>query len=333
MRPDVGNSPESDVFGPELQRHGNPLALGAELAQRLRHNQKISLFVATDGTAHTQHALRLAAGLSRSLNAELKILVTVRGRTGTAHAQHVMLATQRLTRELNLRSELIPLVGPADEVLAAYIEQNRADLLVLGAFKDRGPGGLADIGTTAQNLVRYAPMSVLVAKGEWPRIGSVLAAVSPKDASVVDVSIPLAQRIGAKLHVLHAVAPPPEVPSAWSVTNEMPLDEILARGVYRQTPHISASAPESLADESPKMSESTANFLQETRSKLDSAELVSHALRIRCGKPVETILHLLRTEAFDLVVVGRHADPGHFPGSTTNAVLRFATRSVLILRS
>ena len=47
----------------------------------------------------------------------------------------------------------------------------------------------------------------------------------------------------------------------------------------------------------------------------------------------DAILEVIHDDDQDLVVVGSQSGPGHFLGSVSNAVVRFAEQSVLIVRT
>ncbi|MEZ4611816.1 MAG: universal stress protein [Caldilineaceae bacterium] len=54
---------------------------------------------------------------------------------------------------------------------------------------------------------------------------------------------------------------------------------------------------------------------------------------IRRGNVPEAILEMAHERHHDLIVVGSQSGPGHFLGSVSNAVVRFAEQSVLIVRT
>ncbi|MEZ4864841.1 MAG: universal stress protein [Caldilineaceae bacterium] len=289
---------------------------------------RLTIAAATDGTVHTQQAVVLAGHLAHALQASLKVLVTVRGRVGVAYAQQIMQATQELVRTLEPVPELIPLVGPADEVVGNYLEAHKFDLFVMGAFQDRGAGSVADIGTTAHHLLQYAPASVLIVKR--PRLRKLLACVAVDDTHIVEMAIQWAKALGAELQLVHSLIPEHEPHLIWSVTNDMPLDEILARGVYLQRPATVGDemvALDSLLEQNTPL----ANFVRETISKLEAAGLPRNALRVQRGKLMETVLAVAQAQRPDLLIIGRHSTPGYFLSSAANSVASLARCSVLVV--
>jgi nucleotide-binding universal stress UspA family protein len=220
------------------------------------------------------------------------------------------------------------LVGPAEEIVGNYIERHAFDLLVLGAFKDRGAGSTADIGATAHHLLHYAPTSVLVVKR--PSLHKLLACTAGNDVRTVDLAMKWAQALGAELQLLHVLPPEKDPPLEWSVTNDMPLNEILARGIYLQE-HKTSESEAVVLDDLLQQSTPEARFLRETIDKLEAAGLSRTALNVQSGKLAKILFTVAKKEAADLIIIGRHSDPGHFLSSTANYVASYAPHSVLVV--
>lgn len=315
-----------------MQRERNPIVHLAEplsAADRFSpagHGETVTIAAVTDGSTHAQQAILVAAHLAQALHATLQVLVTVRLRSGAAYAQQLMLATQALVQDLAPQAELIPLAGLTDEVVGNYIETHAVDLVVMGAFRDRGAGSAADMGATAHRLLRYAPTSVLIVKR--PTLHKLLACLAVDDAPLVDLSIRWARALAAKLELLHVLIPESEPPLQWSVTRDMPLNEILARGIYLQRPKMTGAAP--VLDDLLQQHTSLAHFLQAIITKMEAVGLPHSALRLQRGKLMETIFAVAKEQPPDLILIGRHADPAHFLGSAADYVSSFAPHSVLV---
>jgi nucleotide-binding universal stress UspA family protein len=114
----------------------------------------------------------------------------------------------------------------------------------------------------------------------------------------------------------------------------MPLNEILARGLFRQ--EKSSLAEEittvpleaALADETP-----VARFLQATLFRMDAEGVEPHALLLRRGPTVRTVLYVAEQEKADLIIVGSQAEPGFFLDSVASDVVQWAPCSVLVVRT
>jgi nucleotide-binding universal stress UspA family protein len=87
------------------------------------------------------------------------------------------------------------------------VQQENYDLVVVGAGQQRVLDKLL-IGSTAKQLVRKCPAAVWIAKGKHGgAVRTILAAVDLSDVSrrALVTAAALAQRSGAKLHVVHVV--------------------------------------------------------------------------------------------------------------------------------
>jgi nucleotide-binding universal stress UspA family protein len=293
-----------------LLRHQHSQAEAAELATQTKTSPKnvMSIAVATDGSAHTQQAMQVAVALAQALHMPLQVLVTVRGRTGAAHGQEVMGSVQTQLKEIEPRPTLVPLVGPPDEVIGKHLQRHPVDLLILGAFQDRGAGGAADIGLTAQRVVQYAPRSVLMLKGWQTNLTRVLACIHFDDAMVMAQAIQISAALGAQLELLYVVPAPPS-----TIPHEL--------------------APDDLAlDLAMAQEERLAPFLQDALIQLANRGQGRDALHIWQGDPLKTILHLAKTDHYDLLVIGSRTNARSFSGSLAENVVRLAPRSVLLVR-
>ncbi|CAN5871824.1 hypothetical protein BH10CHL1_BH10CHL1_51250 [soil metagenome] len=263
------------------------------------------IVTATDGTPHTQQAVLLAHHLAQALKIGLEVVVTVRARAGAAHGHHIMRTTQELISHLQPTPELIPLVGPPDQVVAQRLENSKAELLVLGAFKDGGHN--PEIGITAQRIVRAAPMSVLVFKGQNLALKRMLACITV-DTIVIDSALQLAKALGVELQLLHVLPATANMAPAWLAPDDLSLNMLMA-----QDTRLSA-------------------FLREILATLDEVGMKRTALQVWRGDPLKTILTVTKRGHYDLILVGDRANATLFPGSLADSVVKFATKSVLIVR-
>lgn len=181
--------------------------VGRKLAGVLGHSQTLRLAVATDGSTFGHRAVRLAANLQSVVGGTLSVLVTSSGRDGAVKAQEIMKETLEHISNVHPPAECTPLVGYADEVLLNYLHEHPCNLLIVGAFADRGAGGAHSVGPTAHRLVQEAPLSVLLVKGHRHNLRKVLVCAGVEDDAIVKAGAQLAQALGANLHLLH-VAPP-----------------------------------------------------------------------------------------------------------------------------
>jgi nucleotide-binding universal stress UspA family protein len=282
---------------------------GDQLARSLGTGEGLTIAVATDGSTHSQHALDLAATLATALGANLKMLVSVNEREGAAHAQEIMASSVNQVANLEPRPEAIPLVGYPDEEVLQYVASIPIDLLVMGALHDRGAGSSVAIGPTAQRIVQHAPVSVLMVKGRRRPIRRVLACAAVDDDVAVDVAAQLARALSAEFTLLHVVPPSAATYLSSGDSQDIDLDDVMAQGT--------------------RLSEVLKTWI----GKVEKQGYDRDAIIVRKGNVPEGILEVIHDHHYDLMVVGSQSGPGHFLGSVSNAVVRFADQSVLIVRT
>jgi nucleotide-binding universal stress UspA family protein len=279
-----------------------------QLASALGNSGSLRLAVATDGSTFGQRAVRTAVHLQSVIGGALTVLVTASGREGAAKAQEIMKETAELVADVHPPVERTPLVGYADEILLNYLQEHPSNLLVVGAFSDRGAGGAHSVGPTAHRLVQEAPISVLLVKGHRPALRKMLVCAGVEDEAVVNVAAQLAKASGASLHLLHVVPPSaaPYLPESGS--NSVNVEAALAQGTR------------------------LSSVLHEWEAMLKAQGFDRSAIKVQPGSAPEVILQRTREDDYDLVIIGSDSSPGHFPGSIANTVVRFADQSVLLVR-
>lgn len=280
---------------------------GEKLATTLGKSGALRMAVATDGTTFGQRAVTLASELHTLFGGPLTVLVTTSGREGAAHAQQVMKETVALL-PADPKPEAVPLVGYADEVLLHYLQTHPIDLLVIGAFADRGAGGVNAVGPTAHRVVQEAPNTVLLIKGHRHTFHRVLVCAGVEDEAVVAVGAQFAQTLGAKLDLLHVMPPSAAPYLATDPSATMDVDKAIAQGT-----RLSAK-------------------LHEWERRLEAHGFARSAITLQPGSVPEVILQRARDGDYDLVIVGSESSPGHFPGSIANTIVRYVEQSVLLVR-
>lgn len=281
----------------------------SQLATALGHGSVLSMAVATDGSPFGQRAVGFAGELQRLLGGHLYVLVTTSGREGSAHAQEIMRETVGLVAGVQPKPEIVPLVGFPDEVLLNRLQQHPVNLLVLGAFADRGASGAHTVGPTAHRLVQEAPVSVLLLKGQHHLFRRVLVCAGVEDEGVVALAAEFAQAIGAELQLLHVVPPSAAPYLADTGGKAIDVDAVLAQGTRLAT------------------------VMRDWEAKLKLHGFARSDMLVQPGSAPEVILKQARDSDYDLLIVGSESSPSHFPGSIANTVVRFADQSVLLVRS
>ncbi len=291
---------------PEAEETTTP---GEMLVKSLGNGHGLNVAVATDGSVHGQQAIDLVSDLVRHIGMQVTLLVTAGDQAGAAHAQQVMSDACRQIQNMEPRPEAVPLVGYADEELLQYVADHDVDLLVTGAFHDKGVGSATAIGPTVQRIVQHAPTSVLVTKGRAAPIRRILACAAVDDAVAVDVAAQFARAVDADLDLLHVVPPSAASYLATADASAIALDDVLTQGT--------------------RLSKTAKRWIE----RLQDQGYGRDAIIIRPGNVPEGILDYAQNGNYDLIIVGSQSGPGHFLGSVANAVVRFAEQSVFIVRT
>jgi nucleotide-binding universal stress UspA family protein len=262
----------------------------------------------SDGGSHSLDAVRLACKTARALDARCTILVIGDERAGVAADQQVMQKVSAVVREFEPHPVLIPLVGPVDEVVARHLENEPADLLVIGAFQDRGSGDAAAIGAAAQRLFDSAPRSALVVK-DGSALRHMLVCVTDHSTPLLDDALQFAQALDARIEVAY-VAPPKDGGSPqWLDTTSAEFAATL------------------------EADRQLAGIWQRIQSRLNDRGVAAEALHLGYGDPVTAILQLAQRQRYDLLVMGAPGARSHSASSFVNELVRRSQQSVLVLRA
>lgn len=298
------------------------------LLQGLQNPRQLKVAVTTDGSAYGQQAVRFAGNLMQTLQAGFVVLVTVSDRDSAEYNQQVMTETVNLVGGLTPKPELTPLVGFTDETILEYLDKYPVDLLVVGAFRDRGAGSPKVIGATAQRIVHYAPASVLVVKGRASRLQKLLVCADVDDERLVTLATEFARRVGASVTLLH-VAPPVVSPYAGMVSaGDAPADNAPADNA----PANNAPANNVPLEEAMTQGSQLAGALKTWQAEFARHNLDPTQIYVRRGSVTETILEMAQAEQPDLIMVGSRSGHGHFHNTNASRIVSFAEQSVMVVR-
>lgn len=291
------------------KKQEEPLAVAESLLTRLQKNEPLQIAVATDGSTFTKRAIRLASDLTNKLHAQLTLLVTTSGDNDAIQSQEQMQDAADFVADLGAKVQTIPLVGYTDEVILNYLSSNPMDLLVLGAFQDRGAGSTHAIGVSAHRLVQRAPTSVLLMKGEKETVKHILVAAALDDEKVVKIATNLAKQLDAQLDLVHVLPKTTASYLTGHANQELSITDALA-----QNTNLSA-------------------VLREWINEMTVAGYSEEQIHILQGDTLPALLEFARSHEYDLMVIGSQSGPGHFVGSIANGIVQFADQSVLLVRT
>jgi nucleotide-binding universal stress UspA family protein len=284
-----------------------------------------SILVATDGSAHADRAVRLAAEVAGVQGAALTVMtvasVPLLLRSCTAEELESASPEQarRARRLLDDATVLVPMSLPATalvtcglsavEAILAEVQAGGHDLVVLGT---RGHGAMrsALLGSVSLGVAERSPVPVLVARSpeagaDGHAIRRILVAVdgsSMHTAVVLEHAVDMALTAGAALTLL-TVCPVP-------------------RGSRRAIPRL-------MDDEAADAEE----LLEDARTFVPDGVAVDSV--VDWGSPVDCILEGVEERPCDLVVLGsrgRSPVSSALLGSVSRAVLPRSRMPVLVVR-
>jgi nucleotide-binding universal stress UspA family protein len=286
------------------------------------------IVVGVDGSTASQEALRWATGLGEALGAEV-VAIHALGLLDRWHDPDASARSWRRTLcALVERTWCAPLArsrghhrvevrdGDPVEVLLAAVEDEHADLLVVGS---RGVGGRPELalGSTSLHVLRAARVPVLVVPDRRPaaaaadrlRLRHLLVGVDHSQASrtALDLAADVAASLGGSLSVLEVVE---YVPA-------FPLDEPTAAGGGLQ-----------------RRAAEAAMALLEAEVRHVRARGVGVQVVVRSGDPAATVLEVADDVDADLVVVGTRCNPRPdelLLGSVARTVADRARRPTLVV--
>jgi nucleotide-binding universal stress UspA family protein len=292
-----------------------------------------NILVATDFSPIAGNAFDTAVRIARATGAKVTLahvvpsqVVIHAGLPVGIRSEVVRMSQQMLARD---RRRLERLVGaarkagvradgemhegdPPDELLR-IVDETKPDAIMIGTH---GRGGAAHLllGSVAEKIVRLANCPVLVVKKKARRKGPVLVAVddSPMAARVAGAAAAIAERLGARLQVVHAIPGTETMPE--------PFMAGLGMRTWREIAEISRR----------RAAEEVGRVLRKAKAKVGPKDVW-----IREGRPQDVVVDAVRKVRPMLVVAGTHGRRGLsrvFLGSVAEAIVRHADAPVLVVR-
>ncbi len=283
------------------------------------------IVVGTDFTESGSQAVERAAMLAAEHEASLQIVHVATSLTWSAlkrlgfEGSEAPEPTPELQRQLDEALALATAHGANPTVriskggsaaqLVHEAEQAGADLLVVGANVKRSIKS-EFVGTTAEKLIRRFVGDILVVRtAPQASYTSILVAVALGPVSRFVVQSALALSDSAKIHLLHAFEPPPDL-----------------EGVSLGT------GPKSIADYHLSTRQEATKRLSDLLKQLDVPATCHIETILKQGKPAQEILFAAAQLKVDVVAVGKNmsALDQLFLGSATKDVVRATSSDILI---
>jgi len=302
----------------------------------MSQEKTLQVLLAVDGSAHSEAAVTLTAGMTWPAGAATHVLAVVPERWSfgdlSPEAQRVLddtlvkvrqverAAAERLAaqaaerlRAHNVMAEAEAREGRPSEVILQRAADLPADLIVIGARGLSAPGEFL-LGSTAHKLTHYAGCSVLVAR----------LSVREQPVSVIFAAdgSPAAQRAADFLCAL-------SLPQ-WAEATVVGVAEIAvgpAAGEHLVVTDVPEAVRQALLDAAEARVAEVVKHLRGCGAQVRSA--------IRLGHPAGEILAAAKEQDADLIVVGARGQTRAAPfplGGVAQKVVKYAPCSVLVVR-
>lgn len=287
------------------------------------------LLLAVDGSEHAKAATQLVQDLPLPDDCQIHIISVLIPRNAQHHVilTHVLEQTQGLLQHsLPNQIETRLLTGYPAEQIVAYAEENRSDLIVMGARGLRSTLGIL-LGGVAQNVVEYARCPVLVVRAPYEGLQDVLLAVDGSDHSQYALQYLQSCPFPAEVtkHVIHVL--PPEITAdmfsqSWQTSMEM------------TPPILTEQMQEQLLQNTKDEEGRGQTLLEEAVAQLENLGFTT-ASTLRRGDAATEIIAYARQEGIDLIIVGSRGLStfrGWLLGSVSRKLVHYANCSVLIVK-
>ena len=295
----------------------SPLQMEDEVHLKSTRVRFKNMLIATDFTANSVRAMRVAIAAARRFAAKVHLVHVA---TPVVYAADLSMAPVTMGRAVEGAKESMqkwaehPLLagikhkeavleGAVAEELKRYIEAKHIDLVVVGTAGRKGMQKLF-MGSEAENIVRHMPCPVLIVGPNVRAVPTLYRSIvlatslSPTSLRAAQYAVALAEEMDAHLTLLHVE------PSK----NKARFDEEGRNAIYRQLRNL---------------------------LPLDSECWCRPKVRFELGDPATQILASAQQDEANLVVMSTHDDPlfaDHAPWSVLAKVVRDAKCPVLAVR-
>lgn len=287
----------------------------------------LNILFADDGSQHSLAAIGLLGDLPLPAESCVTVLAVLNPREASNH--HVLENALKQTkshleeRGINAQTEL--LLGYPAEVISEFADQNRPDLIILGAKGLRATLGIL-LGGVAQQVIEYANWPVLVVRAPYPGLQKILFVTDGSENSqeALDYfsNFPIPQK--TKTFVMHVLPPAPSpelITQTWPLGPEMP---------YPIPSQLQAETQVWLGEEEQNGKELLKNTLQILKARGIEANSV-----LARGDAATEIIEYVKENGIDLIVAGSRGLSrmrSWLLGSVSRKLVHYAGCSVLVVK-
>jgi nucleotide-binding universal stress UspA family protein len=261
------------------------------------------------GMPFAEAAVQFGGQIAEFTQSQLTLLHVIQQEQDRADGERILAAATDILPKVTLET-CIRVGNPVEEILTE-VREGDYDMLVVGACQEVS-AAYRLLGSVTQQLIRRAPISILVAREPRPNLERILICTGGADVAepVIELGGTLAGLAQAQATLLHVVSP---VPSMYTGLNE--LEETLAELLRTDTP--------------------TAQHLRYAASVLDKHG-VAGKLKLRYGVAADEILRETLEGSYDLVVIGASGTAGRIRewllGNVTRQIAENAPCSMLVVK-
>lgn len=287
--------------------------------------EKFLILLADDGSEHARAAVSLLADLKLP---QPSIIHVLRVLTPLQAAEHLTIETAlettvKLLARKGLTAEAELLLGYPAEKIIEYAEENKPDLIVMGAKGLRSTLGIL-LGGVAQQIVEYAGCPVLITRAPYNGLSHILVPTDGSESSLsaIDYIGNFPVFSNAVVEVMH-VLPPPPIPI--SVVEPMFMD-------------LTPSEPWQLSEEETlrrkKEEEEGEGILKTCIEKLNEKNIDAKGV-LKRGDAATEIIDYVRSNTVDLIVTGSRGLSqlkSWLMGSVSRKLVHYSGCSILVVR-
>ncbi|HEY1297575.1 MAG TPA: universal stress protein [Chloroflexota bacterium] len=276
------------------------------------------ILVPLDGSAESTVAVPQACALASLSDARVTLFRVYSGGTPTPETMEYLHKAAGECGDAEREIDLAVLTGNPADVILEQVAERRADLIVM---RTRGRGGLARavLGSVAESVVERSPCPVLLLPPQAPAATALRTILVPVDGSpggalALDAARQLALKTGARISLRQIV---------------IPATTYFVHASALQAPlYIDPRWDEDAVSGAQAYIESLKRHMSDEGLQCDGEVLVEDGV-------AEAIVRSANEQGADLIVMSSEAHTGAaraILGSVTDAVVRRATRPVLVLR-
>lgn len=287
--------------------------------------EKFLVLLADDGSEHARAAVSLLADLNLPQPCIVHVLRVL---TPLQAAEHLVIeaaldTTRKLLIRKGLTAETEMLLGYPAEKIIEYADENKPDLIVMGAKGLRSTLGIL-LGGVAQQVVEYAACPVLITRAPYDGLSHILLATDGSDSSLsaVDFISTFQSLASANVDVIH-VLPPPPLPI--SVVEPMFMD-------------LTPTKPWEISEEESirrKKEEYEGELILKTcLEKLESGNIKAQGV-LKRGDAATEIIDYVKTNKIDLIITGSRGLSqlrSWLMGSVSRKLVHYSGCSILVVR-